>query len=239
MATNCSHRHAVPLLTNCTNTHPTTHTIPLHAPHHSHATNEHSTTCNNFTHTYTAVLNTHNIHTYTLLQKNCMLTHNPTTYINPPHSPHGSHTHMNSPLHPYSSHTRAYTPTQHCIHSPLFTHTHHQTSAYIYTPLPRTCTHTLPMQLFTYIHLYTHFHFTIHTPISILTRPITHMHTNPQAHTHKLYPSLFYNADDNALHTPLSLISRSALLPTCPSCICHRSLPDPFSQADHFPSWRL
>ena len=68
MHTHCSHRHAVPLLTNST-----THTPPLTRFHCMHATphtrpNEHSTTCT-ISHTYTAVLNTHNIHTYTLLQK--------------------------------------------------------------------------------------------------------------------------------------------------------------------------
>ena len=220
---------------------------PQHTPHHSHDSTActpplthaplMSTSLHAQFHTHILQYSTHIIFTHTHSYKNCMLTHNPTTYINPPYSPHGSHTHMNSPLHPYSSHTRAYTPTQHCIHSPLFTHTHHQTSActYIHPFHAHAHTHCLCNSLHTSTS--THTFASLSTPpISILTRPITHMHTNPQAHTHKLYPSLFYNADDNALHTPEPHIQER------PSYLSKLHLsPFPtqipfFSQADHFPS---
>ena len=210
--------------------HPTTHTRPI---------NEHSTTCT-ISHTYTAVLNTHNIHTYTLL-KNHMLTHNPTTYINPPYSPHDSHMHMNSPLHSYSSHTHAYAPTQHCIHSPLFTHTppHKRQRAHIYTPSTHVHTHTAYATLYIHPPLHT---LLLHYPHPPYPHSHTPSHTCTQTHklTHTSCTPPYSKMLMTTLSTPLSLISRS-VLPTCPSCICHHSLLRSLSSARliTFLLWRL
>jgi len=184
-----SQAHAYPLLTSTPQS--LASQTQQHTAHHSHD----STACTPpFTHaplmstplhaqfhTHILQYSTHIIFTYTLLQKLHAYTQSHYIHTQPSiFTSRLTYPHEHRPLHPYSSHTHTHTTTQNF-------------SVHIYTPLPRTCTHTTHATLCTFIHLYTHTFAPLSTPppISTLTHPITHMHTNPQAHTHKLYPSLF------------------------------------------------
>jgi len=173
-----------------------------------------------------------------------MLTHNPTTYIhNPPYSPHDSHIHMNTDHYTHIPHTPMHTHPEHCIRSPLFTHTPpHKTSVCTYIHPFHVLAHTLHMQLSVHLSTSTHtlsLHYPHPPPYPHSHTPL---HTCTQTHklTHTSFTPPYSKMLMTTLSTPLSLISRS-VLPTCPSGICHHYLLRSLSSARliTFLLWRL
>ena len=141
-------------------------------------------------HTHILQYSTHIIFTHTHPYKNYMLTHNPTTYIhNPPYSPHDSHIHMNTDHYTHIPHTPMRTHPQHCIRSPLFTHTPpHKTSVCIYIHPFHVHAHTLHMQLSLHLSTSTHT-LLLHYPHPPYPHSYTPLHTCTQ--THKLTHTSF------------------------------------------------
>lgn len=243
--------HAYPLLTSTPQS--LASQTQQHTAHHSHD----STACTPpFTHaplmstplhaqfhTHILQYSTHIIFTYTLLQKLHAYTQSHYIHTQPSiFTSRLTYPHEHRPLHPYSSHTHAHAPRT--LYSLPTIHTHTTTqnfSVHIYTPLPRTCTHTTHATLCTFIHLYTHTFAPLSTPPPY---PHSHtpLHTCTQTHklTHTSFTPPYSKMLMTTLSTPLSLISRS-VLPTCPSCICHHSLLRSLSSARliTFLLWRL
>lgn len=212
--------------------HPTTHTRPA---------NEHSTTCT-ISHTYTAVLNTHNIHTYTLLQKLHAYTQSHHVHTQPSiFTSRLTYPHEHRPLHPHSSHTHAHAPRTLYSLPTIHTHTTTQTSVCTYIHPFHVLAHTLHMQLSVHLSTSTHT-LSLHYPHPPYPHSHTPLHTCTQTHklTHTSFTPPYSKMLMTTLSTPLSLISRS-VLPTCPSCICHHSLLRSLSSARliTFLLWRL
>ena len=190
--------HAYPLLTSTPQS--LASQTPQHTAHHSHDSTActpplthaplMSTPLRAQFHTHILQYSTHIIFTHTRSYKNYMLTHNPTTYIhNPPYSPHDSHIHMNTDHYTHIPHTPMHTHPEHCIRSPLFTHTppHKLQCAHIYTPSTYLHTHYICNSLYIYPPLHTHFRSTIHTPhIHTHTPHSTHAHKPTSSHTQAL-----------------------------------------------------